>query len=114
MAKKIIVLEKEQKSQFRVAFWLDVVPVERQGFYADSAKTSQYSDATTDEELAIKEGRIVEHVDTVETRGQNQTQMRATLQEMYANMQAELNARDTWTRYGTFWDGAAWTNTGVP
>ena len=113
MAKKIIVLEKEQRSQFRVAFWLDV-PAARQPFYASNTKTSQYRDATTPEIDAIKGGQIYEYVDSVETRNQNQNQLRVTLEEMHANLQAELNARDTWVRYGTNWDGTVWTNTGVP
>lgn len=112
MARKIIVLDRQNlpsDQDFRVAFWLDVA-VARQPFYANAAATSQVVGATQAELDAIKAGSVVERVEMVPMRsGATLAQVQAALVTRHGALQAELTSRNPWARYGSSWDGAAWT-----
>ena len=109
-AKLIIVLEKNlQSGRFRAALWADV-PVGRQAFYAVAGATSAWSGATAAEHAAIAAGQVAELViDLPVSDGATATQLRAELILRQATYQAEVTTRNPWIRYGTFFDGAAWT-----
>lgn len=112
MARKIIQLERTgmpSDQNFRVAMWLDV-PVARQSFYADAAKTSAVKGATQAEIDAIKAGAIVEVIEVIpKLAAGTVAEWRNDAEALYARRQQELNNRNPYARYGTFWDGATWT-----
>ena len=119
MARKIIILDRvgyPSDDAFRVAFWLDV-PVARRPFYANAAFVSAVTgteapDVT--EAAALEEGAVTEVVDSVFLpAGATLVQIRARLIAMHTRLQAEVNDKNLWARYGTFWDGTAWTARGV-
>lgn len=110
--KRVIVLERmndHPPPEFRVAFWADV-PVARQSFYADPSKASVWSGATVAENTSLKNGAVLEMVDTV-AAPPNATlaEIQAILENRWATFQAEVNNAKKWTRYGTVWDGTTWT-----
>ncbi len=112
MARKIIILERvniPSDQDFRVAFWLDV-PAARQPFHANPAAVSAVKDATQAEVDAIKAGAVVEETHVVPARSNaTQAALLAALVTRYNARQAEFTARNPWARYGSFWDGSAWT-----
>ena len=110
MARKIIILDLQGESgDFRVLFWLDV-PVARQRFYAAAGKTSVFLDATTEENAALQSGAVTEHVERVDRPfGTTLAQLRAALIARHTALQARVNSDNPWNRYGTSYDGAAWT-----
>jgi hypothetical protein len=116
MARKIIILDRQNlpsDQDFRVAFWLNVIPA-RQPFYANPAAVSAVIGATTEELDAIKAGAVVEEVLTVPARANvNQATLLAALVARYDARQAEFTARNPWARYGSYWDGNAWTGVTV-
>ena len=112
MAKQIIVLETTPKGRLRAAFWLSV-PVARQPFYADAGKKSQYKDATAGELSSITSGAVVEQVGEFVVGGMTNAQIRTMLQAEFTTRQNAISTDNPWTRYGTSWDGATWTNGGV-
>jgi hypothetical protein len=116
MARKIIILDRinmPSDQDFRVAFWLDV-SAPRQPFHANPAAVSAVKDATVAELDAIKAGAVVEEIVTVPARANvNQATLLAALVTRYTARQAEFTARNPWARYGSFWDGSAWTGVTV-
>lgn len=113
MPRKIIVLEQTAApSDYRVVFWLDV-PAARQFFYANPAATSVVKDATVAELDALKAGAVIEEVGEVEaggrTGGKTDLQAATALVARYNARQAALNASQLLAKYGTFYDGTAWT-----
>lgn len=119
MARKIIILERTDMpsdANYRVAFWLDV-PAARQAFYANAQAKSVVIGATAGEISAIQTGAVVEVVEVVETlrrpAGTTLAAMRTLLAARHGELQADLIARNPYDRYGTSWDGAAWTAGGV-
>lgn len=116
MARKIIILDRQNlpsDQDFRVAFWLDV-PAARQTFYANPAAVSAVVGATQGEVDAIRTGAVVEEIVTVPARAdRTQAQILAALVTRYNARQAEFTARNPWARYGSYWDGSAWTGVTV-
>lgn len=116
MARKIIILERQgmpSDTNYRVAFWLDV-PVARQSMYANPAATSVVKGATVPELALITSGAVVEVVETVQQpNGAPLANVRNAIVARFNQLQAELNARNLWDRYGTYWDGTSWTAAGV-
>lgn len=117
--RQIIILDRAgwpSDDAYRVAFWL-TVPVARRPFYADAAFVSQAEgDAAPDvtELEALRTGAVVERVETVYMRaGTSAAQRAARLQALWQKHQGEVDARNDWDRYGTFWDGTSWTVRGV-
>jgi hypothetical protein len=116
MPRKIVILDRvnlPSDQDFRVAFWLDV-PVTRRQFYANPNATSAVVGATTDEVNAIRTGAVVEEIHVVPARASaGPAAILAALVARYTARQAEFDARNPWARYGSFWDGAAWTSVTV-
>lgn len=113
MARKIIILSQSEgagrDTELSVAFWLDVVAVSRQPYYA-GVGTSVVG-ATQAEEDAITAGEVVERIMRY-TRppGTTNNQIKTFLEARYAEEQAALTADTTYRFAGTSWDGTAWTN----
>lgn len=113
MAKQIIILERPDVNRFTAIFWLSV-PSARQAFYANAAATSAYKLADAGELAAIRSGAIVEQTEDVSfIAGTTQTQIRAALVTKFTTRQAAVDALNPWDKYGSFYDGSAWTAGGV-
>lgn len=110
--RKIILLDRlalgSIDESYRVAFWLEVMP-ERRAFYANPEAESAVKDISAEELGDLRAGRFVEVVEAL-TRPQGTTEIeaRAMLEMSYLRRQAELNERNPWDRYGTYWDGDSW------
>lgn len=110
--RKVILLERQALGSidetYRVAFWL-TVPEARREFYANPTASSAVKDATAEELAAIRSGAVVEQLDTLtKPQGRTEAEAEAMIAGSYARRQAELDARNPYDRYGTYWDGAAW------
>ena len=116
MAKKIIILERigePSDYSFNALFWLDI-PTTRQGFYIDANATSAYKGATTQEIQDIKDGKIKEvSIACNYLVGTTFAQIKADLISKYTDLQNNLNNSNPFVKYGTYWDGSAWTNVGI-
>ena len=112
MARKIIILDRAglpSDQNYRVAFWLDVV-ASRRPFHANAAAKSVVIDITAPELTAIQSGAVIEEVIEVPAQaGVGQASLLAALVTRYTQRQAEVTARNQWARYGSFYDGTAWT-----
>jgi hypothetical protein len=110
MPRKIIILEQQGESgDFRVLFWLDV-PAARRRFYAAEGKTSAFLNATPEENEALQSGAVAEHVERFDRPfGTTAAQLRAALVTRHTALQARVNNDNPWNRYGTSYDGTAWT-----
>lgn len=111
---RIIVLDSPDVSQaarsnFRLALWADV-PVARQKFYAQAQKTSQWLDATLQDNQNLQNGLVAESVvtyapDTV----RNLAQMEADAIALWTAWQNQITNTNKWPNYGSNYDGNAWT-----
>ena len=110
MARKIIILQQiGEPADYRVAFWLDV-PAARQAFYANPTAESAVIGATAPEIAAIRAGQVMEVVrDFPRDNGVTNAQLRSALEAAHTQLHARLVSNNIWNRYGTSWDGAAWT-----
>lgn len=112
MARKIVILERTPNTSmigFRYAMWADV-PTTRQSFYANAEATSEVVNATQAELTQIQQGKITER--TSETQfalGTPLATIQAALIVDFNAFQAEINAKNPWTHYGTNYDGSTWT-----
>jgi hypothetical protein len=113
--KRVIVLTHEG-DRFRVVLWA-AVPAERQPFYAamqpQGTWNSAYPDADTTEQAKLHSGELAEKVEIYSRQGANNAQAQADLEDLWQGFQNEVTSRNPWNRYGTFWDGTAWTQGGV-
>jgi hypothetical protein len=110
--RKIILLDRlalgSIDEAYRVAFWLEV-PEERRGFYANPSAASAVQGITAEELGDLRAGRFVEQVESLtKPASATEEQARAMLEGSYMRRQGELNARNPWDRYGTYWDGGKW------
>lgn len=105
--KRVIILERQSGGRFKYGLWADV-PLSRQSFYANPNAKSQWLGATATENAAIAAGKVVEYVDVTAIDGTVQ-QVQAALQARWNDFQKEINNKNPWIRYGTFWDGTSWT-----
>ena len=116
MAKKIIILSKEDKTNyFEVSylFWLSV-PVVRQSLLANPMLTSTYRGATTAENAVLQNGSIFEQVGLVaHPMGTTSNVIASDLIEKFNIAQTTLNSDNKFTYYGTYYDGFAWTILGA-
>jgi len=115
MAKRIIILDRVSgpRLAFRFMLWADV-PSTRQAKYANPTFASAYKDASLAEQTALQTGAVAELVDEISVEpGTTVAQIKTLLETRWAVFQAEVTAENPWSNYGTFWDGAAWTNAGV-
>ena len=117
MARKIIFLERQGMPsvdrQYRLAFWLSV-PAERRPFYVNQDASSDVRDATAEEIDALRKGEVVEVVETlIAPGGATDEQAFALLEGSFHRRQKELNDRNPYDAYGTFWDGETWVRGGV-
>jgi hypothetical protein len=113
MAKRIIILERVNPTNWQACFWL-TVPAARVSFHANPDATSAYKLASAEELGALRDGTVIERVDTVSVpQNPNLAQIAAALQARWTAMQADVDAENTYGRYGTFWDGTAWTQAGA-
>jgi hypothetical protein len=110
MAKQVIILDM-QGGRVRYALWA-TVPAGREAFYARTGATSAWTGASQAENDAIAAGTVTEFIDVLGSNGTN-AQIRAALEARWADYQAEITARNLWSRYGSFWDGASWTAAGA-
>lgn len=113
MAKQIIILERPDTSRYKVAFWLPV-PAPRQAFYANANKDSAFANISTQERADLRAGLFIEQIDEFNFEAA------ATLAQTKTFLVNEYNARlatafasNQWNRYGTSFDGVAWTAGGV-
>lgn len=116
MARKIIILEQigmPSDLNYRVAFWLGV-PAARQAFLANPAAVSVVVGATVEELEAIRSGAVREVVEVVPAvAGTPFNGVRQAARNRLTDLQRDFNRDNTWNRYGTSWDGAAWTDVTV-
>jgi len=110
--RKIILLDRlalgSIDEAYRVAFWLEV-PSERRAFYANPQAASVVKDISADELGDLRAGRFLEVVEPLtRPQGVGEQEARAMLEMSYLRRQAELNERNPWDRYGTYWDGDSW------
>ena len=113
MARKIIVLTIDDNAgrgvDVTALLWADV-PLARQRFYANPSRTTDYLDVTADELTALRNGSVAErHVRVEMPVGTTTAQIRTRLVNMHGLYQAFVNNENPWSRYGSSWDGAAWT-----
>lgn len=113
-AKRIVVLDRDQNAPiFRVLFWA-VVPAVRQVFHAAPDLTSAWVGASAEENAELASGAMKEVIETISIQpGATLAQMQAQLEARWAAFQAEVNAENRYLRYGTYWDGSAWTGGGA-
>ena len=113
MAKQIIILGRPDNNRFTVAYWLQV-PVARRPFYANTDAVSQYKNIDSQELTDLKAGVFVEQVEE-HGYGEGMTigQIQASLIQEFNRKQTAVSNKNSWNRYGTFYDGASWTAGGV-
>ena len=114
MAKKIIILERvDDDLSFKCAFWL-TVPTTRWALYADAALTSQYKNATAGEITSLKNGEVVERVETFKyAPGTSVATIQTDIISKFNDLQSYITNFNQFVQYGRFWDGTAWTAGGV-
>jgi hypothetical protein len=113
-SKLIVVLEKNvQTRRFTCALWADV-PLARQPFYAVPGAASVWRGASVAENTAIANGQVAEQViDLAMGDDATMAQLRVELLIQQQVFQAHINSYNPWVRYGTFYDGTAWTAGGA-
>src|SRR5262245_53575440 len=114
--RRVIVLEKDESTPAgRYRFALSaLVPAVRQGFYANAAAVSAFRDATEQELADLRAGAVVERLDSISIApGTGIAVVQAQLQVAWQQFQSEVDNQNPWVRYGTSWDGTAWTSMGV-
>ena len=107
---RIIVLESTGR-RVRYALWADV-PVARRPFYANAALVSAVVGIQASDLTALRAGEMVERV-AEEAPDGNIAAIKAYLETKLTTYQAEVTARNDWSRYGTSFDGTTWTNVTV-
>ena len=115
----IIILDRPEPTNqqvYRYVLWADA-PVARQPFYATLAGptfASAWRDALAADNAALQNGSVVEKVDTIQvSTAATLADIRAFLQARWTDFQASIMTINPWQRYGTTWDGTAWTAGGV-
>jgi hypothetical protein len=112
--KQVIILEKLDgpRTAFKFALWA-TVPLPRQPFYANPNRVSAFKNATAQELQDIKDGKVTEKIDVVSVEpGVTVATIQVQLQTAWQSFQDQVTNETTYTRYGSFWDGTAWTASG--
>lgn len=116
MARKIIILERVDEPSdlnFNVVFWLSV-KASRQTYNADGLKVSIVKDATAQEIQDIKDGKIIEVLEKASFQASTASaDVRTKLVARYNELQADLDAKNPWNFFGTYWDGTVWNSGGA-
>lgn len=113
MAKRIIILQKVNPTNWQTCFWL-TVPAARVTFHANPDAGSAYKLASAEELGALRDGTIVERVEAIAVPpGANLAQITAALESRWQAMQEDVTNETTYTRYGSYWDGTTWTQAGA-
>ena len=116
MAKQIIVLDRGdniQDKSWNVVLWC-LVPAARQKYYAEATKTSAYKDASSEELADLKSGAVVEipyQIVHINTRAL--ADLKAELILVFNENQSRITNDNHFAKYGTFYDGIAWTSGGT-
>jgi hypothetical protein len=98
---------------FRYALWA-TVPSARVSAYANAAATSAFRGATAPEIAAIQAGQVVEKVEVFQAPiGTSIATIQAALIAAFNTFQGQITAFNPTQRYGTSWDGSAWTVAGT-
>ena len=109
---RIIILERDDR-KIDYVMWADV-PAARQPFYADATKVSAWKGALGPDNTALQLGQVVEMAGhEVMEPGYTAAQSRLKLINTWTEFQNRVTAFNKWDRYGTTWDGTAWTAGGV-
>lgn len=109
---KIIILERiNEPSDFSFRFAMyAVAPASRESKYADATKTSAVATIDPADLQAIKEGKIIESIETAEfVAGTPIKTIQDELIKRQEAFQAKVDATNPWKYYGTAWDGSKWT-----
>lgn len=111
MAKRVIVIE-QQRDGWRLALWA-AVPAGRAQFYASPGAVSAWAGASAAENAEIAAGRVAERVaDPDFDAGLTLRQKQDAAEALWTEFQAEVNARNSWRRAGSFLDeNGAWSMT---
>lgn len=114
--KRIIILEHRNipsDLDFGYVMWADV-PEARQSFYANATATSAYKSASAEELAALQAGSVVELTGALSSiASRTIQQIQGALIARFNQFQAEITNNNRWVRYGTYWDGSAWTSVTV-
>ena len=117
MAKQIIVLDRfgePSDLNFNVIYWI-AVPSTRQSFYAKPTQQSAYKNIDVVTELPLlQNGSIVEIPESLSyAAGTPLATIQTDLIKRFTALQADMNSKNPYVRYGTFFDGTTWTVGGV-
>lgn len=113
--KKIIILAAVPGSAqgYRYALWA-AVPATRVPFYANPNFVSAWKDISGPELQDLRLGNFTERVETFNNETpQNLAAVKAQLEARWTAFQAEIDERNPWDRYGSFFENTSWTNGGV-
>jgi hypothetical protein len=91
--------------------WADV-PSQRQKFYANATFVSVYIDVSAPDLTSLRSGALVERVVEEQLDGTNAA-IRAVLQTRLSDFQTEITNLNSWTKYGSTWDGTSWVAAGA-
>lgn len=113
-----ILIERLQRTApataWRVVLWVDV-PAPRQRFYAKPATwQSAYRDATVQELADLRAGVLTEKVEVIEVDTDQASAFltaRAAAEVLLGHFQTAVTNLSVWNRYGTRFNGTAWTIT---
>jgi hypothetical protein len=112
---KIILLDRltPGTTTLRFVMWADV-PASRWNFHTDATKTSAWRNAMPDDLAALRNGSVLERVDTLAMDGAvTNTQVRTSIQARWTAFQATVTADTTHSVYGSTWDGTTWVPAGA-
>jgi hypothetical protein len=116
MAKQIIILDRVNEPSdmnFRYVMWA-AVPTGRNVAYANPDATSAYKGADATELAAIQDGSVVERQELASFPiGTPMATIQQYLITQFNAFQNHITNRNPTVRYGTFYDGTAWTSGGT-
>lgn len=116
MARQIIILDQPglpSDLRYNVCFWL-AVPVARQSFYVNATFKSRVIGITGPELSALQDGSVVEQVQEANyPLGTGIGAIAADLVSRFTAAQSAFNTMNPFNRYGSFYDGASWTQVTV-
>jgi hypothetical protein len=111
---KIIILERiNEPSDFSFRFAMyATTPATRESKYLSAEKTSAVAGLDPTQLQLIKDGKIVESIETAEfLAGTTMKTIQDELIKRQEAFQAKVDATNPWKYYGTAWDGTKWTVT---
>lgn len=117
-AKRAIILDFDKAQQaYRAVLWADV-PAGNQIAYANPNAQSVYSNITTAELQAIRDGLVAEKIVSYQqpSGSMNLAQAQSWIQTQWTEFQNDVTAETPWAQFGSYMDNTnAWQGTtGVP